>query len=465
MGTVWEAHHLSLDTSIAIKFLNTELSHRPDIRSRFAREATSAARIRSPHVVGVLDSGFTEQGRAFIAMEFLRGEDLGRRLLRQPSLTLGETVTLVGHVCRGLAKAHAAGIVHRDLKPENLFMAEEEDEICVKILDFGIAKAIGPELATHKTDTGQLLGTPTYMSPEQALGRAIDSRSDLYSLAVVAYRCLAGRPPFVCAGAGELLVAVSTHTPRPPSRFNRALSPSIDRWFERALAHEPSARAWQHAADFGTAFEEACRGDRGSGAPAPELPRTTPASTQLDASSVDEDAYVENVVASADEVATTVSAPPPAEIASPRSGARPWAAKWVPAWATLAALSGLVVVAAIRQNQGRPAAAAVRLDRALPTAPVPAPGPATAIKASVPPSTPAPATEIAPVLAGRPADAAKREARHEIELLRGVHAGVEIPAPSVSASAAAPNEQKHMASTEPANLPKAGLQIDRSSPW
>ena len=211
MGSVWEAYHLALETEIAIKFLDPQLSNRTDIRSRFAQEATAAARIKSPHVVGILDYGFTEDGRGFIAMELLKGEDLAQRIDRLGGLTPPEAAEVVVQACRGLAKAHQSGIVHRDLKPENLFVVEDDDGVLVKILDFGIAKAVGISSGSaHKTDTGQILGTPLYMSPEQALGRPIDSRSDLYSLTVVAYRALAGRPPFVCEAVGELIVAVST---------------------------------------------------------------------------------------------------------------------------------------------------------------------------------------------------------------------------------------------------------------
>jgi eukaryotic-like serine/threonine-protein kinase len=258
MGTVWEARHLALETQVAIKFLKSELSQRQDIRLRFAREATSAARIRSPNVVGVLDSGFTEEdGYGFIVMELLLGEDLGKKLSRVGTCSLEETRTLVVQAARGLAKAHAVGILHRDLKPENLFVSSD-DEATIKILDFGIAKAFGPEAATHKTDTGQLLGTPMYMSPEQALGRALDSRSDLYSLAVVAYRCLAGRTPFDHAAPGELIVAVSMQAPPPPSRFNPALPRVLDAWFASALAKDPDARSCQSASELADSFEQAC---------------------------------------------------------------------------------------------------------------------------------------------------------------------------------------------------------------
>ncbi len=258
MGTVWRARHLSLDTEIAIKFLNAELSQRQDIRSRFAREASSVARIRSTNVVGVLDSGFTDDGFAFIAMELLHGEDLGRRLAREGRCSLRETSSIVTQVARGLSKAHAVGIVHRDLKPENLFVVSDDEGFVVKILDFGIAKAVGPGAASHQTDTGQLLGTPTYMSPEQAMGRPLDRRSDLYSLAVVAYRCLAERPPFAHSAPGELIVAVSTRTPPPPSTFNPELPTVFDAWFERALAKDPDDRGWQTAAELAESFERVC---------------------------------------------------------------------------------------------------------------------------------------------------------------------------------------------------------------
>jgi serine/threonine-protein kinase len=260
MGSVWEAYHIALETEIAIKFLDPQLSSRTDIRSRFAQEATAAARIKSPHVVGILDYGFTEDGRGFIAMELLKGEDLAQRIDRLGGLTPPEAAEIVTQACRGLTKAHQIGIVHRDLKPENLFVVEDDDGVLVKILDFGIAKAVGLSSGSaHKTDTGQILGTPLYMSPEQALGRSIDSRSDLYSLTVVAYRALAGRPPFVCDAVGELIVAVSTLVAPPPSTFNPTLPASLDTWFAGMMLKDPNARSCQTARELAESFEAACR--------------------------------------------------------------------------------------------------------------------------------------------------------------------------------------------------------------
>jgi serine/threonine protein kinase len=356
MGTVWEARHLSLETQIAIKFLNADLSRREDVLARFALEATSAARIRSPHVVSILDSGFTEEGRGFIAMELLRGEDLSRRLARVHKLSVAETSQLVTQVSRGLAKAHSVGVVHRDLKPENIFVIDEDDVFAIKILDFGIAKSIGSETATHKTDTGQLLGTPLYMSPEQALGHKLDSRSDLYSLAVLAYRCLTGRPPFLSSAVGELIVAVSTHEPPPPSRFNPALPAALDQWFEGALAKEPSARICQTAAEVAESFKLACRSALGAHQPSsgrmrvaavtPSVPPPTRTDTE------------ESPVPSAEEVATTISAPQLA--VGWRASITP--IKRLPKWRVRALLAGVAGSAALaglgfRYRSGAPESA------------------------------------------------------------------------------------------------------------
>jgi hypothetical protein len=259
MGSVWEASHLALGTEIAIKFLDAELSRRSDIRSRFAQEATAAARIKSAHVVSILDFGFTEGGRGFIVMERLCGEDLGQHLARTYTLSPEALAPIIAQACRGLGKAHALGIIHRDIKPENLFLNEEEEGIVIKLLDFGIAKHVDAT-PSHKTDTGQLLGTPLYMSPEQALGRPLDARTDLYSLAIVAYRSLAGRPPFVHRATGELIVSISTEVPPPPSLFNSSVPAALDAWFAAMLLKDPNARLCQTAASLAESFSAACRG-------------------------------------------------------------------------------------------------------------------------------------------------------------------------------------------------------------
>jgi serine/threonine-protein kinase len=244
MGAVWLAHHLNLNVEVALKFIDASVAQREDVASRFAQEAQAAAKVKSPHVVNILDYGTDAFGRAYIAMELLHGEELAQRLARWGRLPLADVCRVVVHACRGLGRAHSAGVVHRDLKPENLFLVDDEEGFVTKILDFGIAKAstpVGP--ITHQTGTGLILGTPFYLSPEQALGRGdVDFRSDLYSLAVVAYRCLTGELPFTSEALGELIVKISTE-PVPSATARRPdLPAAIDAWFQRALHKDPAKR-------------------------------------------------------------------------------------------------------------------------------------------------------------------------------------------------------------------------------
>jgi serine/threonine protein kinase len=261
MGSVWVARHLSLNIEVAIKFIDGVLGGREDLRSRFAQEARTAARIQSPHVVNILDYGF-DGTRPFIAMELLHGEPLFARIERERRLPPSEVATILTQAAKGLGRAHSLGIVHRDLKPENLFLARDEDgQLHVKLLDFGIARDDSPlgSGPSHRTGTGQLLGTPAYMSPEQALGKSqIDFRSDLYSLAVVVYHCLAGRLPFDTDAIGELIVAISLTDPPLPSSFVPGLSPGIDAWFKCAFQKDPGAR-FGSAKEMAETFVVACR--------------------------------------------------------------------------------------------------------------------------------------------------------------------------------------------------------------
>ena len=203
MGAVWVALHEELQVKCAIKFIEATFASKAEFRMRFVREARAAAQIRSPHVVNVLDSGVWN-GLPYIAMELMEGQDLGHRLTEAGRLSPAETVEIIQQTCRALTKAHAAGFVHRDLKPDNIFLTRDDDRVLAKVLDFGIAKQLGdgPEGGTR---AGALLGTPYYMSPEQALGnKSVDHRSDLWSLAVIAYECLTGTKPFDSTGLGEL---------------------------------------------------------------------------------------------------------------------------------------------------------------------------------------------------------------------------------------------------------------------
>lgn len=261
MGSLWVAHHKTLDVDLALKFIDPDLLDRPDLRSRFAQEATAAARIRSPHVVSVLDFGDAEGSQPYIAMELLQGVSLAQRLEQDLRLSITDTARVLIHACKGLAKAHAHGIVHRDLKPENLFLTEddEEDGFVLKILDFGVAKASAPTSGMlHRTITGQLVGTPLYMSPEQAVGHPSTPRSDLYSLASVAYRCLTGHPVFDVANIALLLVSLATREPAPLRDHVPDAPEELEKWFLKALHKDPEQR-FATARELAETFVNACQ--------------------------------------------------------------------------------------------------------------------------------------------------------------------------------------------------------------
>ncbi|MDB4998847.1 MAG: Protein kinase, partial [Myxococcaceae bacterium] len=249
MGSVWQAVHLGLDIPCAVKFIEGEFASLAEAHMRFEREAKAAAQLRSPHVVQILDHGVWE-GRPYIAMELLDGEDLGKRLQRAGRLHPAELNTVLSQVCRALGKAHASGIVHRDLKPDNIFLVRDDDREIAKVLDFGIAKNKTSDMVTgSNTRTGAMLGTPYYMSPEQAQGtKSVDSRSDLWSLAVIAYQCITGKLPFESEALGDLLIKIIV-SPIPVPSSVALVPPGFDAWFARAASRDPNQR-FQSAKEF-----------------------------------------------------------------------------------------------------------------------------------------------------------------------------------------------------------------------
>jgi serine/threonine protein kinase len=234
MGSVWQAMHLGLDTPCAVKFIEGELANVAEAHARFEREAKAAAQLRSPNVVQIFDHGVW-QGRPYIAMELLEGEDLGKRLARRGGrLSAPEVNFVVQEVCRALSRAHQAGVVHRDLKPDNIFIVKDDDRDIVKILDFGVAKSAAA-LDGSNTKTGAMLGTPYYMSPEQAQGiKSVDARSDLWSLAVIVFQCLTGRLPFESEALGDLLVKIIVNKVPTPSEYNPTVPVGFDGWWAKA---------------------------------------------------------------------------------------------------------------------------------------------------------------------------------------------------------------------------------------
>ncbi|MBW2454061.1 MAG: protein kinase [Deltaproteobacteria bacterium] len=240
MGEVWAAQHASLDIPCAVKFIHAESADKPEVRARFEREAKAAAQLRSGNVVQILDYGVYES-TPYIAMEYLDGEPLNARLKRRGRLDAHETVRIIAGVGKALTKAHAAGIIHRDLKPENVFLVPDDDAEVAKVLDFGVAKSTTS--LDSNTRTGALLGTPFYMSPEQAQGtKTIDHRADLWSLAVVAYRCLTGELPFQSEALGDLLIKIVTQPVPVPSQVVQGVPEGFDGWWNRASQRDPNYR-------------------------------------------------------------------------------------------------------------------------------------------------------------------------------------------------------------------------------
>jgi serine/threonine-protein kinase len=227
MGAVYYARHLQTLKRCAVKLLlSPELAEHPGVVRRFFREAKASGVVESDNIVQVFDSGTDESGLPFMVMELLHGEDVDALRLRLGAISPRSAAKLVAQAAAGLAKAHAAGIIHRDIKPANIFLARRDDgTLTVKLLDFGIAKVKMESLAESGqglTKSGSLIGTPLYMSPEQARGKAdlIDGRTDIWSLGAVLYVLLVGRAPYQSDTLGDLMVEIIAG--EPPRVHDRA---------------------------------------------------------------------------------------------------------------------------------------------------------------------------------------------------------------------------------------------------
>src|SRR5882724_9030030 len=252
MGSVWLAQHLTLHSPVAIKLIDETVVTNPEALTRFLREAQAAASLRSPHVVQILDHG-VDNGVPFIVMELLDGESLAARIERVRRLSPQETARIMTQVGRAMTKAHEAGVVHRDLKPDNIFLVRNDEEELAKVLDFGIAKSSTHGAAASvasTTRTGSVLGTPYYMSPEQAEGaKGVDHRTDIWAMGVIACECLVGSRPFDAETLGALLLAICAREMPVPSRVG-PVPPAFDAWFARACSRDVGQR-------FATAKEAA----------------------------------------------------------------------------------------------------------------------------------------------------------------------------------------------------------------
>jgi len=260
MGAVYEAVKLPLNNRVAIKVMARELAASAEALKRFHREAELTSGLGHPHIVQVFDFGAMPTGEPFLVMEFLQGEDLFRRISRLGHLSLQETLHIVKQVASALAATHAKDIVHRDLKPANIFILDVAGETnFVKVLDFGISKVRAG--ATKLTRNAARLGTPDYMSPEQAMGQVdvIDQRTDQWALACIAWEALSGRGPFVADDGVALLFQVVNVEPAPLAPKVPGLRPEIEQVLRRALRKRMDDR-FPSVTEFALAFESAVIG-------------------------------------------------------------------------------------------------------------------------------------------------------------------------------------------------------------
>ena len=241
MGTVYRATHLGLERPVAVKIIKPEFASDQDVTDRFMREARTMAKLRHPHAAMIFDAGNLPDGRHFIVMEFVEGRTLSEILAQEGRFTPERAVRIAADICDVLMEAHKLGIIHRDLKPSNIMLNERG--VCV--LDFGVAKVLtgADATATHATTgSGIIVGTPRYMSPEQCLGQSVGARSDLYSLGVLLYEMLAGRPPFVDAMQSAVLVKQATAAPPPLPQMRADVPRSLAVAVHTLLAKRPENR-------------------------------------------------------------------------------------------------------------------------------------------------------------------------------------------------------------------------------
>jgi len=380
MGVVVAAHHLQLDEKVALKLLLPEALSNPEAVSRFAREARAAVKIKSEHVARVIDVGELPNGSPYMVMEYLEGSDLSVWLQQRGPLPTELAVDFVLQACEAIADAHVLGIVHRDLKPANLFCIQRSDgRLSIKVLDFGISKMTTPGALRHDmTRTTALMGSPYYMSPEQMqMAKNVDARSDLWSLGIILFELLAGRPPFDAEAVTELAIKVASA----PAPLLRSLRPDAPAGLEQAIARcleKERERRFQTVAELAIALR--------------------------DFGSRNAQASVERVLGTLQQAGIWAAPPPPSSLSGPHSvplaPARATVASWGhtgsgakprgPAIAVIAAgallVVGLVIGGVAILKRG-PRAAATASTAVAATAAVTAPAPS----ASAPP-----AAEVAP---------------------------------------------------------------------
>jgi serine/threonine-protein kinase len=367
MGVVYRAEHVLLGRPAAVKVLLPEYSRNQEIVNRFFNEARAATAIRHPSIVEIYDFGYHTDGSAYIVMELLEGESLSRRLARQGRLELARAVAITRQIAGALSAAHARGIVHRDLKPDNVFLVGDPEVPGgerIKLLDFGIAK-LATEPTGMRTRTGSVMGTPTYMAPEQCRGVAVDHRADLYSLGCILFEMTLGAPPFRGEGSGDVLAAHIHLAPPLPRSLAPDVPVALENLILALLAKPPDQRppSAGHAVQLIDGLDIAARpGDMGASSTRITAPRSVP---------------------------TTLSgAARVTEVTRRGSSSR---------WGTSALLGGAVLVAGVAVLAGRAAVDDEPSSNPPAATSPPSPAPAAAtFDAAAPPEVAAPVAEPAP---------------------------------------------------------------------
>jgi len=408
MGAVYEAEHVEIGKRVAIKLVRSIHARHGEIAARFRREARSASAIESDHIVQVFDAGNDPELGLFMVMELLRGEDLGTLLARTGRLDAETASSVVLQAASALEKAHAASIVHRDLKPANIFLVQREDYTAmVKLVDFGIAKIVRDETAaggSGLTRMGSAIGTPNYMSPEQAQGlNTLDYRTDIYSLGAVLYEMVVGEPPYPEMPTYEQTILQILMKPAPRASTSvPSLSPALDQLIadmmkadpahrvgrmrevrERILMHSPGLEKARLLLMPATPLSAAGSELRVSGRPASGVLETTIA-TQLRTGIISPTRAQTNVGVTYDMRITPAAREAPAPVPKPRRAG-------VAILAAVIGLGAIVTAAALLRSNAKPAASAGSVglvSSVMPTSPSLPP-------AQAPSAVPEPRTEVA----------------------------------------------------------------------